>query len=122
MLHFTEKIEPQKILRLLSRSLPYYLKSWNDDGEASGSRHGGDQSPATGWPGREMVLRDIKLSVGAEVTAIAQNVPPGWGEPVYDKLDADLAYAMMNINAVKGVVQPVDTQRLVAAHQPHIHQ
>ncbi|HXX11539.1 MAG TPA: chorismate synthase, partial [Burkholderiales bacterium] len=31
------------------------------------------------------------------------NVPPGWGEPVYEKLDADIAYAMMSINAVKGV-------------------
>jgi chorismate synthase len=30
-------------------------------------------------------------------------VPVGWGEPVYDKLDADIAYAMMGINAVKGV-------------------
>ena len=48
-------------------------------------------------------LRKSGDSVGAEVTAIAQNVPPGWGEPVYDKLDADLAYAMMNINAVKGI-------------------
>jgi len=48
-------------------------------------------------------LRKSGDSVGAEVTAMAQNVPPGWGEPVYDKLDADLAYAMMSINAVKGV-------------------
>ena len=48
-------------------------------------------------------LRKSGDSVGAEVTAAAQNVPPGWGEPVYDKLDADLAYAMMSINAVKGV-------------------
>ena len=48
-------------------------------------------------------LRKSGDSVGAEVTAIAQNVPPGWGEPVYDKLDADIAYAMMSINAVKGV-------------------
>jgi chorismate synthase len=41
--------------------------------------------------------------VGAQVTAVAQGVPPGWGEPVYDKLDADIAYALMSINAVKGV-------------------
>jgi chorismate synthase len=34
---------------------------------------------------------------------VAQHVPVGWGEPVYDKLDADLAYNMMSINAVKGV-------------------
>src|SRR5512145_1895225 len=48
-------------------------------------------------------LRAAGDSVGALVTAVAQGVPPGWGEPVYDKLDADIAYAMMGINAVKGV-------------------
>ncbi|MCW5621579.1 MAG: chorismate synthase [Burkholderiales bacterium] len=48
-------------------------------------------------------LRKAGDSVGARITAVASNVPPGWGEPVYDKLDADIAYAMMNINAVKGV-------------------
>ncbi len=34
---------------------------------------------------------------------MATGVPPGWGEPVYDRLDAEIAYAMMGINAVKGV-------------------
>jgi chorismate synthase len=48
-------------------------------------------------------LRKEGNSCGARITAIATNVPVGWGEPVYDKLDADIAYAMMNINAVKGV-------------------
>jgi len=48
-------------------------------------------------------LRKAGDSAGAQVTAIAHNVPPGWGEPVYEKLDADIAYAMMSINAVKGV-------------------
>jgi len=48
-------------------------------------------------------LRKAGDSVGARISAVASGVPPGWGEPVYDKLDADLAYAMMNINAVKGV-------------------
>jgi len=48
-------------------------------------------------------LRKAGDSAGARVTTLAQNVPPGWGEPVYDKLDADIAYAMMSINAVKGV-------------------
>ncbi|MBP6597327.1 MAG: chorismate synthase, partial [Arenimonas sp.] len=41
--------------------------------------------------------------VGARVNAVARGVPPGWGEPVYGKLDADIAAAMMSINAVKGV-------------------
>jgi chorismate synthase len=48
-------------------------------------------------------LRKSGDSAGARITTIASNVPVGWGEPVYDKLDADLAYNMMNINAVKGV-------------------
>jgi chorismate synthase len=48
-------------------------------------------------------LRKSGDSCGARITAVASGVPVGWGEPVYDKLDADLAYAMMSINAVKGV-------------------
>ncbi|HEX4882887.1 MAG TPA: chorismate synthase [Casimicrobiaceae bacterium] len=48
-------------------------------------------------------LRKSGDSCGARITAIASGVPVGWGEPVYDRLDADLAYAMMGINAVKGV-------------------
>ena len=48
-------------------------------------------------------LRKSGDSIGARVTVKAQGVPPGWGEPVFDKLDADLAHAMMGINAVKGV-------------------
>lgn len=42
-------------------------------------------------------------SLGAKVTVLAKGVPPGWGEPVFDRLDADLAHAMMGINAVKAV-------------------
>ena len=48
-------------------------------------------------------LRKSGDSCGARITTYAHNVPVGWGEPVYDKLDADLAYNMMSINAVKGV-------------------
>ena len=48
-------------------------------------------------------LRKSGDSVGARVNVVAENVPSGWGEPVYGKLDADLAAAMMSINAVKGV-------------------
>jgi len=42
-------------------------------------------------------------SVGAKVSVVARNVPVGLGEPVFDRLDADIAHAMMGINAVKGV-------------------
>ncbi|HRQ65628.1 MAG TPA: chorismate synthase [Xanthomonadaceae bacterium] len=64
------------------------------------------------WPDADMVpelerymdeLRKSGNSIGAEVTVVAEGVPPGWGEPVYGKLDAELAAALMGINAVKGV-------------------
>lgn len=42
-------------------------------------------------------------SIGAKISVVAKNVPAGWGEPVFDRLDADLAKALMSINAVKGV-------------------
>jgi chorismate synthase len=75
-----------------------------------------DESAVAGnpffWPDASMVeeleafitaLRKSGDSVGARVTVMARHVPPGWGEPVYGKLDADLASALMSINAVKGV-------------------
>ena len=64
------------------------------------------------WPDSTMVheletymdaLRKSGDSVGARVSVSADNVPPGWGEPIYGKLDSDLAAALMSINAVKGV-------------------
>jgi chorismate synthase len=48
-------------------------------------------------------LRKSGDSVGAKITTVASKVPVGLGEPVYDKLDADIAWNMMSINAVKGV-------------------
>jgi chorismate synthase len=48
-------------------------------------------------------LRKSGDSIGARVNVVADNVPPGWGEPVYGKLDGELASALMSINAVKGV-------------------
>jgi chorismate synthase len=48
-------------------------------------------------------LRESGDSCGARVNVVAQDVPVGWGEPVYGRLDADIAGAMMSINAVKGV-------------------
>ena len=52
------------------------------------------------------LIRELKKqgdSIGAKLTVIAENVPVGLGEPVFDRLDADLAHALMSINAVKGV-------------------
>jgi chorismate synthase len=48
-------------------------------------------------------LRKSGDSVGARIEVLAQSMPVGLGEPLFDKLDADIAYAMMGINAVKGV-------------------
>lgn len=48
-------------------------------------------------------LRKEGESIGAKIEVIASNVPPGLGEPIFDRLDAELAYALMSINAVKGV-------------------
>jgi chorismate synthase len=48
-------------------------------------------------------LRESGDSCGARVNVVASGVPVGWGEPVYGRLDADIAGAMMSINAVKGV-------------------
>jgi chorismate synthase len=48
-------------------------------------------------------LRKDGDSVGARIVVEATGVPPGWGEPLFDKLDADIAHAMMGLNAVKGV-------------------
>ena len=48
-------------------------------------------------------LRKEGNSVGAKITTVASHVPVGWGEPIFDRLDADIAHAMMSINAAKGV-------------------
>jgi chorismate synthase len=48
-------------------------------------------------------LRKEGESIGARINVVATGVPPGWGEPIFDRLDADLAHALMSINAVKGV-------------------
>lgn len=50
----------------------------------------------------DAVRRD-RDSVGARVNVVAEGVPPGWGQPIYAKLDGELAAALMSINAVKGV-------------------
>jgi chorismate synthase len=48
-------------------------------------------------------LRERGDSIGAKISVLATGVPPGLGEPVFDKLEADLAHGLMSINAVKGV-------------------
>jgi len=48
-------------------------------------------------------LRKEGESIGAKVSVVATNVPPGLGEPIFDRLDAEIAHSLMSINAVKGV-------------------
>jgi chorismate synthase len=48
-------------------------------------------------------LRKEGNSIGARITVVATGIPPGLGEPIFDRLDADLAHALMSINAVKGI-------------------
>ncbi|WP_026987393.1 chorismate synthase [Fodinicurvata fenggangensis] len=64
---------------------------------------GPDAAMAEIWAARLDEARKNGSSLGAVVEVVAQGLPAGLGEPVYDKLDADLAKAMMSINAVKGV-------------------
>ena len=62
-----------------------------------------DTTAAATWETYLDDLRKAGSSAGAVVEIVASGVPAGWGEPIYGKLDADLAAAMMSINAVKGV-------------------
>lgn len=62
-----------------------------------------DAETAAAWATELDAIRKSGSSIGAVVEVIAEGVPAGLGEPVYDKLDADIAKAMMSINAVKGV-------------------
>jgi len=48
-------------------------------------------------------IRADRDSIGAKITVVAENIPVGLGEPVFGRLDAEIAHAMMGINAVKGV-------------------
>jgi chorismate synthase len=62
-----------------------------------------DPVAAQEWEAYLDGVRKAGNSVGAIIEVVAEGVPPGWGAPIYGKLSADLASAMMSINAVKGV-------------------
>ncbi|MBB4285215.1 chorismate synthase [Roseospira goensis] len=62
-----------------------------------------DAATAARWAERLDAVRKAGSSVGAVVQVEAEGVPPGWGAPLYGKLDQDLCAALMSINAVKGV-------------------
>ncbi len=79
------------------------FKSWGDVTEEGNSFFIADASYIAQLEDYMDALRKSGDSIGAKLTVVAENVPVGWGEPVYDRLDADIAYALMGINAVKGV-------------------
>jgi chorismate synthase len=62
-----------------------------------------DAETASRWETYLDEVRKSGSSIGAVIEVVASGVPAGWGDPLYDKLDSDLARAMMTINAVKGV-------------------
>ncbi|MFZ5483103.1 MAG: chorismate synthase [Pseudomonadota bacterium] len=79
------------------------FKSWADLHLEGNSFFAADASYLPRLEAYMDALRKEGNSVGARIDVVAEGVPVGLGEPVYDRLDADLAYALMSINAVKGV-------------------
>jgi chorismate synthase len=80
---------------------PIAFKSWDD--AARNPFFAADDSRTKELEQFMDALRESGDSCGARVNVVAGKVPVGWGEPVYGRLDADIAGAMMSINAVKGV-------------------
>ncbi|MBB3046135.1 chorismate synthase [Litorivivens lipolytica] len=78
-----------------------------------------DESKIESMEGFMQQLRKDGDSIGARLTIVANNVPPGLGEPVFDRLDAELAHALMGINAVKGVEIGAGFDAVVARGSEH---
>jgi chorismate synthase len=79
------------------------FRSWDDLDAEGNSFFAPDASYVPRLEEYMDALRKSGDSIGAKLTVIAQSVPVGLGEPVFDRLDADIAHALMSINAVKGV-------------------
>ncbi|MDD5300764.1 MAG: chorismate synthase [Gallionella sp.] len=79
------------------------FKSWGDLHEEGNSFFIADASYIAQLEDYMDALRKSGDSIGAKLAVVAHNVPVGWGEPVFDRLDAEIAYALMSINAVKAV-------------------
>jgi chorismate synthase len=79
------------------------FKSWDDINAHGNSFFVADASYVPQLEEYMDALRKSGDSIGARLAVMAHNVPVGWGEPVFDRLDADIAHALMSINAVKGV-------------------
>jgi len=79
------------------------FKSWDDLNAENNSFFVTDASFVPQLESYMDALRKSGDSIGAKLAVVAQGVPVGWGEPVFDRIDADIAHALMGINAVKGV-------------------
>jgi chorismate synthase len=79
------------------------FKSWADVHEDGNSFFVADATYVAQLEDYMDALRKSGDSIGAKLAVVAHNVPVGWGEPVFDRLDADIAHALMGINAVKAV-------------------
>ena len=82
---------------------PIARENWDWDAVAQNPFWCPDAKAAADWEDYLDGIRKAGSSVGAVIEVRASGVPAGWGAPLYGKLDADLAAAMMSINAVKGV-------------------
>ena len=82
-------------------SIPF--KSWDEVNAEGNSFFVADASYVSKLEQYMDALRKSGDSIGAKLAVVAQNVPVGWGEPIFGRLDAEIAHALMSINAVKGV-------------------
>ena len=82
---------------------PVKRESWDWDEVEKNPFWCPDADVASDWAETLTTIRKKGLSLGAMIEIVASGVPAGWGEPVYDKLDGDLAKGFMTINAVKAV-------------------
>jgi chorismate synthase len=89
------------VIQIGDRKIPRARRDWNEVN--NNPFFCPDKDAAPSWADYLEQIRKEGSSVGAVIEIVASGVPVGLGEPVYDKLDSDLARAMMSINAVKGV-------------------
>ncbi len=87
----------------LSQLGPIKLKYTNPEAINNNAFFSADESKLDELDAYMTELRREQDSVGAKVTVRATGLVPGWGEPIFDRIDAEIAHAMMSINAVKGV-------------------
>ena len=78
-------------------------KNWNKNNINKNDFFCGDKDSVKVWENYLSDIRKKGLSCGAIIEIVAKNIPVGLGEPIYEKLDANIASALMSINAVKGV-------------------